>query len=540
MNRRGANDFLLPFPDRPSSPRPAAERLKALAGARVALLDNGRMSFPAYAQIGSVVRAALQAERALVVPLQFPTRTSSLEDIPRFAGEAKSRDIDAAVIGLAESGITQATVQLAIGLESIGVPTVTLCADPGVSLARTVGAAHIAGIRLVDLGLKSHHSAAQAAGMASAMVPEILSALTRPDSASPADGTLFPAAAVLQEDWSEASERAGLGEAALEFLRVCERHRVGDGLPLIPPARGLVEDMLAGVNRPRHEILVPPSPPSGCAITIELAAVNAVMAGCEPGHFPVIVAALQAMAAPRYRLHQAAITTHPGTNVILVSGALAGRAGIASGAGCFGPGQRANLAIGRAVNLCMMNVLRSLPGVTDLGTFGSAAEIGTCFADRAYGDWPALHTLLGGEEASTVTVHRCEAPRNFMDHISRTAEGLLGGIAAAAASIASNNAYYPAELLVVISPDHADIIQSHGWRRADVQHYLYESARNERALLEGRGIHPVWPAWFGTLTSVPVVEKPDDILVAVAGGPGPHSMVAVPWGLSRASTVVVA
>ena len=116
----------------------------------------------------------------------------------------------------------------------------------------------------------------------------------------------------------------------------------------------------------------------------------------------------------------------------------------------------------------------------------------------------------------------------------------LHGVAAAGTSIACNNAYFPAELVVILGPDHAHIIQSRGWTRSDVQNYLFEKTRNRREALEGRGIEPTWPDWFSTLTETPVVEKPEDILVVVAGGPGPQSLVAVPWGLSRASTVVIA
>jgi hypothetical protein len=296
--------------------------------------------------------------------------------------------------------------------------------------------------------------------------------------------------------------------------------------------------LLAG-GVPADDIVVPPTPPSGSAVTAHLAAVNAVMAGCEPEQFTVVLSALRAMAAPHYRLHQSVITTHPGTNLILVSGELAVRSRISSGAGCLGPGHRANLTIGRAVNLCMMNVVRSVSGLTDLACHGSPAELGLCFGDIAFGSWPAFHEVQGFPNSSTVTVHRCASPHNVMDLIGRTATGIMQAIAAASASIAFNNAYCPAELLVIISPDHAGLLQRQGWSRSDVQQCLWEMARNPRSALAGRGIENSWPAWFSTLDEIPVVHIPQDIMVVVAGGPGPHSQVAVPWGFSRASTVVV-
>ena len=59
-------------------------------------------------------------------------------------------------------------------------------------------------------------------------------------------------------------------------------------------------------------------------------------------------------------------------------------------------------------------------------------------------------------------------------------------------------------------------------------------------ILRGRGIDPAWPKWFAALEDIPIAERPEDILVTVAGGPGGQSLVAVPWGLSRASTTVIA
>ena len=84
-------------------------------------------------------------------------------------------------------------------------------------------------------------------------------------------------------------------------------------------------------------------------------------------------------------------TSHPGGNLVLVSGPLAQEVGIHSGQGCLGPGFPANLTIGRAVNLAIINTCRSIPGVADLANISSQAELTYCFAeDSELSPWETI------------------------------------------------------------------------------------------------------------------------------------------------------
>ena len=75
----------------------------------------------------------------------------------------------------------------------------------------------------------------------------------------------------------------------------CERDWC-DGLPIVPPTEERVQAMLGGARRPIASLGV--MPPLWRQATLEKLAVNAVMAGCEPAYFPLIVAAVQAMLEP--------------------------------------------------------------------------------------------------------------------------------------------------------------------------------------------------------------------------------------------------
>jgi len=540
--------FCLPWPSSPPQLFPLASRPDTLTGTTVVLVDNGRLGHPVYEGFQTALIGLLTKNGARAVDLQFPLIGYSAQQLETAASDVAELRPQAAVIALGEAGISQPTVQFAIELEKRGIATVGLYIDPGVSMARAVAASVMPGLPVIDLAIRPHEFKGRgdeiAGNVASRIVAAISQTSTNPgepllEPSAPPAAPLFPPGSEVELAWTRATARADAGKAALEFLRECERYRIGDGLPLIPPTRQLVMDMCASVSLSRETVLIGATPPSGAAVTVELAAVNAVMAGCEPAHFPCVLAALSAMAAPQYRLGQAVVTTHPGTHVILISGPLAAQAGVSSGAGCLGPGHRANLTIGRAINLCMMNVLRSLPGVSDLGTLGSAAEISTCFADQAFGTWSAWHQERFDSDTSTVFVHRCAPLCNVMDHVSKTAEGVLGSVAAASATVGWNNAYNPSELLVVLCPDHAEIVQQQGWSRADVRQYLFETARNPRHRLRGRGFAPSWPPWFDSLDPVPVVNRAEDIIVVVAGGQGPQSQVGLPWGLSQPALIAV-
>lgn len=67
-----------------------------------------------------------------------------------------------------------------------------------------------------------------------------------------------------------------------------------DGLPIIPPTAERVEKLLAWTDRdPQHEL--GPVPPKYGIATVEKVAINAVLAGCLPEYFPVVLTALEAL-----------------------------------------------------------------------------------------------------------------------------------------------------------------------------------------------------------------------------------------------------
>jgi hypothetical protein len=278
-------------------------------------------------------------------------------------------------------------------------------------------------------------------------------------------------------------------------------------------------------------------PPIWREATHEVLAVNAVMAGCRPEDFPVILAAVDALLDPAFNLYGVQATTHPVAPLLIVSGPYARRLGFHAGSGCFGPGFRANATIGRAIRLILMNVGGAWPGRHDMATQGSPAKFAYCITENEEeSPWEPFR------QGDVVTVFGGEGPHNVNDHVSTAAAGILATVADTAVSLGSNVGWYfsQSQILVALGPEHARTVANDGFSRADVQRYLFEHARLPLRTLKLGGMWGIqdWPVWMTAVKDdeamMPQVPSPDDVLVLVAGGPGKHSAVVPNCTFSRA------
>src|SRR5207245_2568168 len=125
------------------------------------------------------------------------------------------------------------------------------------------------------------------------------------------------------------------GRVADEIEGFFERG-VTDGLPVVPPTRTRVDAMLATTRRDRQQ-LVAEVPPNFGRATVEKLAVNAVMAGCRPDYFPVVLAVVEAACDPAFNLHGQSGTTNATSPLVIINGPVRGRLGVNCAAGVFGP-----------------------------------------------------------------------------------------------------------------------------------------------------------------------------------------------------------
>ena len=318
----------------------------------------------------------------------------------------------------------------------------------------------------------------------------------------------------------------------------------GDGLPMIPATPERVAAMLAGAGRPADDLVAILPPRLGRA-TVERIAVNAVLAGALPEHFPVILAAVEAVAQPAFNLQAIQTTTHPCSPLIIVNGPIAARLGINGAGNALGQGHRANAVIGRALRLVLQNTGGARPGSEDRATQGHPGKYSYCVAENeAASPWEPLSVERGfPAEISTVTVCASESPHNINDHGSSTPEGILTTVAGTAATVGSNNIYLGGEPLVILGPEHAATVAGGGWSKADFKRALWERAQvplsrfDPANLARFEVIHPAGFKDRPPETLAPLARTWTDIMIVVAGGAGKHSVLIPTFGATRSVTL---
>jgi hypothetical protein len=217
---------------------------------------------------------------------------------------------------------------------------------------------------------------------------------------------------------------------------------VTDGLPVVPPSRARVDAMLATTGRAR-DALVAEVPPNFGRATVEKLAVNAVMAGCRPDYFPVVLAVVEAACDPAFNLHGQSGTTNAASPLVILNGPVRQRLDVNCAAGVFGPGYRANATIGRALRLVMINLGGTRAGQISMSTMGHPGRYTYCIGEyEEVSPWEPLHVERGFAAAdSTVTLFSGESPLMINDHLSRAAPQLVASLGWSAAGIWNHKSF---------------------------------------------------------------------------------------------------
>ena len=318
-------------------------------------------------------------------------------------------------------------------------------------------------------------------------------------------------------------------EPLIEAIEHCYEQGWTDGLPVVPPSPGLVERFLAQTHRGPDEVIWR-MPQVYRSCTVQLAAVNAAMAGCKPEYFPVVLAALEATIDEGWPGTGGWQSTTGGGPIHIVNGPVRIEHGFNSTGNVLGPGFRPNATVGRAIRLIIMNVYGIRPHELDQSTQGTPGKYALCIAENEEeSPWDPLHVDLGFRaDQSTVSamhVRSCE----FVDnrHTAK-AEHILGDVAD---TIVRTGAILGRRLrsLVILGPEHAQAIASQGFSKADVRAYLAEHATRRLRDLRPAGKDAVNRTWQGGMAHpaaeaaeagddrVGFLQGPDELVVVVAG-----------------------
>jgi hypothetical protein len=303
---------------------------------------------------------------------------------------------------------------------------------------------------------------------------------------------------------------------------------VTDGLPVIPPTEDAVRAML-GTHEP--DTLVAMLPPERGPATAEKIAINAVMAGCLPTYFPVVVAAIRAVAEPKFNLLGVQTTTNPVTPVLLINGPVRKALGVNCGRGCLGPGARANATIGRAIRLCLLNIGGCPPGDVDKAIHGMPGKFSFCFGENEEeSPWPPFHADNGFTSAqSTVTAVAGQGTQNIYAACHDPAD--VAHMLADGMTVMGNNGYLRAvgNPLVILSPGHARLFADAGWDKARLRQELFERTKIPRKRFP-RTAQLSKPVYNDYADDEPCLlcQRAEDIMIVVAGGPEAYHITYVP------------
>jgi hypothetical protein len=325
-------------------------------------------------------------------------------------------------------------------------------------------------------------------------------------------------------------------EAVYDFFL---QQGMSDGLPVVPPTPERVWAFVEALGRPPDQV-VAEVPPAMAPATVEKLAVNAVMAGCLPEYFPVLVAAIEALCEPRFNLMGIQATTNPVGPLVIVNGPVRSAIGINCGAGCMGPGWRANATIGRAVRLVLLNIGGAAPGMVDKAVQGYPGKYTFCFGENEEeSPWEPLHVERGlSPHQSAVTVVGAQGTTNILE-LSPYADDILIALAHGIVNTGVNNFVLgQGEPLLVLNPLHARILAEAGWSKDSLKEYLFENARAPLSWFSRRTLERMELAGRLRGDQVSMVREPQQFMIVVAGSTGGLHNTFVPtfgdtWSVTR-------
>jgi hypothetical protein len=418
-------------------------------------------------------------------------------------------------------------------MEKLGIPTVTIVTTEFSNLAKVY--ARASGLPNLCLVIVPHPlggiSRGEVEDKADKAFSEILTAATQWHSMSGQEPS--PPTGV--------ANRIRFSGTCSELNRWFFEHGWSSGLPVIPPTISAVEEMLKGTSHAPEEVVWQGVSPRMGLLTVEAAAICAVMAGCKPAYLPVILASMEAFSNPIVYWEHMQVSTGTQGPLVIVNGPIIrelARAGdaysLAWGTGAAGPGHLGNVSIGYAIGLISYVIGGAVPGTVAMGTLSSPARtVASIIAENEENiphGWQCLSVEKGFADTESVVSVKVTLPSiDVHDRYSVTASQHLNYW-----SHSINFPYarvMPRNVVIGLCPEHAELLARDGLTKEEIRQFLWERARYPySAIAPSTSPMAKVPDWYvakyGSVTGssmIPITEKPEGIDIIVAGGPGKHS-----------------
>lgn len=273
-----------------------------------------------------------------------------------------------------------------------------------------------------------------------------------------------------------------IAQAAIEF---CYSNGWDDGLPVVPVSQNLLDQFLATTTKKPDET-IGFLPQVNRTVTVEIAAINAALAGCKPEYFPVVLAAWEALNNERATTGGGWQSTSGPAPLIIVNGPIRNELGFNSTGGVFGPGFRANATVARAIGFIVRNAYGIRPHELEQATQGLPGRWSICIGENEEeSPWPPLAQDLGVEgSAVTTTLLRT---MEYVDN--RHSSNVVHLLEDFADTIGRSGAWIfkHAQVALILCPEHATRLAEAGYSRRDVAEWLIEHSGRTSSQLARAG-----------------------------------------------------
>ncbi len=508
----------------PTNRYPMAPRTNSsLDGKTVYLVDTGFMAADVMIR---EVGAWFQKNMPSVKVVSRKKAGTYPEQDPKLWAEIKA-NADVCIMAIGHcAGCTPATVSHCVTMEKMGIPSVPIVTRAYYDLAKSTAAERgMPTLRIAYTvhpvwGLTQDEVFAFLGGadpMTKApFMKEVIDGLTLPLTAEDQKSGLFPVAA----------GPASFGpDTASNLQRYFMDNQMTDYMPIIIPTEDLVAEMLKGTSHKPDEVV---GKASGWSYTVKDVAVNAVMAGCEPSYFPVVLAI-----ASTGQLALGGSTTSFGYAMV-INGPIRDKLGMNYTTGALSPFAQPNATIGRAWSLLGKNLgAGSIPGQTYWGGQGNNLNYNNVVIaeDEKNSKWPPFHVQKGFKpEENVVSL--------FNGWDIRMGHGAKGAGAVMPKYDEQISSMFPTlarmfSILVVLDPltvsglvdqgyDTKEKLQQWLWTNSTVSAKEYRESFLAHVWIYPRALKGEEPmaTWWKAADDarIPVVPKPEDISLVVAGG----------------------
>ncbi|SOD71777.1 hypothetical protein SAMN05892883_1249 [Jatrophihabitans sp. GAS493] len=319
-------------------------------------------------------------------------------------------------------------------------------------------------------------------------------------------------------------ERVEVPDDVVAFSEDALRRGWSDGLPCVPPTEERVQAYVeaSGLDA-QHTLGI--LYPLGIDCTVELLAVNAVMAGAPAAAMPLMAACVSAMADQAFDLAGINATTASVVPAFVVSGPVRDELGLPYKHSAIGGAAGPAPAIGRALRLLVRNVAGQVAGLSSESVFGQPGRVTGIVTSEWLEEspWPSLGERRGFP-GDSVTVFGVLGTANILNSYGSSGSEILEVVGKSLSYMGNNNMDHSAQFahqLVALNPVWARIVAREFPDMQDVQERLYHHSavpiENFPESLHGplQEAHDV-----RSDGKVYLMDTPEDVSVIVNGGKG--------------------